>query len=158
MADVPEADDAFGALAQFFVHDGTLGDTLLHVAQSACQAGPADMAGITMLVDRVPSTGVFTDSEAPEIDKAQYESGQGPYLDAFRTQRVYRIESTATDVRWPRFARGAADHGIKSTLSLPISSGGTGGVESLFTDGGSIQRSRHREHDDVRHTCCICFD
>lgn len=115
MADIPEANNTFGALAQFFVHD-----TLLRVAELACQAGPADMAGITMLVDGVPSTGVFTDSEAPEIDKAQYESGQGPCLDAFRTQRVYRIESTVTDVRWPQFARHAADHGINSTISLPI--------------------------------------
>ena len=60
-----------------------------------------------MLVDGKPSTGVFTDSEAPEIDKAQYESEQGPCLDAFRTQRVYRIESTATDLWWPHFVRGA---------------------------------------------------
>lgn len=119
MADIPGADDSFGALVQFFVRDGTLGDTLLHVAQLACQAGPADMAGVTMLVDGEPSTAVFTDAEAPDIDKAQYESG-GPCLDAFRNQQVYRIESTATDVRWPQFARNAANHGINSTLSLPI--------------------------------------
>ena len=120
MADIPGADDSFGALVQFFVRDGTLGDTLLHVAQLACQAGPADMAGITMLVDGVPSTAVSTDAEAPDIDKAQYESGQGPCLDAFRNQQIYRIASTAADVRWPEFARNAASHGIKSTLSLPI--------------------------------------
>jgi GAF domain-containing protein len=120
VADTRGTSDAFEALARFFVHDVTLGDTLLHVAELACKAGPADMAGITMLVDGAPSTGVFTDSEAPEIDKAQYESGQGPCLDAFRDQSVYRIESTAEDVRWPEFARTAARHGIKSTLSLPI--------------------------------------
>jgi GAF domain-containing protein len=120
VAEIPGEDDAFGALAQFFVHEGTLGDTLLRVSQLAVQAGPADMAGITMLVDGVPSTGVFTDSEAPEIDKAQYESEEGPCLDAFRNQKVYRIDSTATDMRWPAFARNAARHGIKSTLSLPI--------------------------------------
>jgi GAF domain-containing protein len=120
VSDTRGVSDAFGALAQFFVHDGTLGDTLQRVAELACKAGPADMAGITMLVDGVPSTGVFTDAEAPEIDKAQYESGQGPCLDAFRNQSVYRIESTATDPRWPEFVRNAAHHGIKSTLSLPI--------------------------------------
>lgn len=134
MADVLESDDAFGALAQFFVHDGTLGDTLLRVAELACRAGPADMAGITMLVDGVPSTGVFTDSEAPEIDKAQYESGQGPCLDAFRNQKVYRMESTATDLRWPQFARDAAAHGIKSTLSLPITARAEGlGALNLYS-------------------------
>jgi GAF domain-containing protein len=120
VVDTRGADDAFGALAQFFVHDGTLGDTLLQVAELACKAGPADMAGITLLVDGIPSTGVFTDSEAPEIDKAQYGSEQGPCLDAFRDQSAYRIESTAADTRWPEFARTAAHHGIRSTLSLPI--------------------------------------
>ena len=127
MAESRGAGDVFGALAQFFVHDGTLGDTLQRVAELACKAGPADMAGITMLVDGVPSTGVFTDAEAPEIDKAQYDSAQGPCLDAFRNQSAYCIESTAADTRWPEFVRTAAHHGIKSSLSLPI----TARAESL---------------------------
>jgi GAF domain-containing protein len=118
------ADDAFEALVEFFVREETLGDTLRRVAELACQAGPADMAGITMLVDGKPSTGIFTDPEAPEIDEAQYRTGQGPCLDAFRHQRVFRIDSTATEDRWPDFAREAAAHGIKSTLSLPISARG----------------------------------
>jgi GAF domain-containing protein len=120
VADTRGVSDAFDALARFFVHDGTLGDTLLQVAELACKAGPADMAGITMLVDGVASTGVFTDSEAAEIDEAQYQSEHGPCLDAFRDQSVYWIDSTAADVRWPEFVRTAAHHGIKSTLSLPI--------------------------------------
>jgi GAF domain-containing protein len=33
---------------------------------------------------------------------------------------VYRIESTATDARWPEFSRAAGAKGIKSTLSLPL--------------------------------------
>jgi GAF domain-containing protein len=120
VVDTRGADEAFSALALCFVHDGTLGETLQQVAELACKAGPADMAGITLLVDGVPSTGVFTDPEAAEIDKAQYESEQGPCLDAFRDRNVYRIESTAADTRWPEFARNAAHHGIRSTLSLPI--------------------------------------
>ncbi|HEY2263900.1 MAG TPA: GAF and ANTAR domain-containing protein [Streptosporangiaceae bacterium] len=114
-------DDAFGALSQFFISDGTLGDTLLRVAQLACKAvGSADMAGLTLLVDGKPATGVFTDPEAPEIDATQYESGHGPCLDAFRHQQVYRIDSTAEDQRWPEFSRDAAAHGITATLSVPV--------------------------------------
>jgi hypothetical protein len=44
------------------------------------------MAGITMFVEGKPRSGVFTDSEAPEIDKAQYSSGQVPCLDVLRHQ------------------------------------------------------------------------
>jgi GAF domain-containing protein len=112
--------DQFSALSQFFVNEGTLGDTLLRVSELACQVLPADFAGITMLIDGKPSTGVFTDREAPEIDEAQYSSGQGPCLDAFQHQRVNRIDSTADDQRWPDFAKMAFAHGILATLSVPV--------------------------------------
>jgi GAF domain-containing protein len=108
-------------LSEFFVGEGTLGDTLTRVAALACLSiGPADMAGITMLVEGRVRTAVFTDPESPEIDSAQYDTGEGPCLDAFRHQRVYRIDSTATDHNWPAFSALAARHGIVSTLSLPL--------------------------------------
>jgi GAF domain-containing protein len=135
MADThgPES-EAFLALSQFFLDDGTLGDALLHVSQLACKVAPADMAGITMLVEGRTRTGVFTDSEAPEIDEAQYSTGQGPCLDAFRHQQVYRIDSTADETRWPDFARDAAAHGIMTTLSVPIVARGEGlGALNLYS-------------------------
>ena len=127
--------EGLSALAQFFVSDGTPGDTLLRVSQLACEVAPADMAGITLLVEGKPKTGVFTDAEAPDIDAAQYESGQGPCLDAFRHQRVYRIDSTSADNRWPDFARMAADHGIASTLSMPVTARGKALAHSTSTPG-----------------------
>jgi len=129
------------ALSRFFVDEGTLGDTLLRVAEMACAVAPADMAGITLLVDGKPETGVFTDPEAPEIDRAQYETGQGPCLDAFRDQQIYRIDSTADETRWPAFTKDAANHGICCTLSVPVSARGEGlGALNLF--------SRSRAFDD----------
>jgi GAF domain-containing protein len=108
------------ALSAFFVDDGTLGDTLVRVAELACEVTSADMAGITLLVDGEPATGVFTDAEAPQIDAAQYEMDDGPCLAAFRDQRIYRIDSTAAEDRWPAFARDAASHGVTATLSVPL--------------------------------------
>jgi GAF domain-containing protein len=113
-------DEGFSALSQFFINDGTLGDTLLRVAELACEVSPADMAGITMMVDGRPRTGVFTDPEAPDIDNAQYDSGRGPCLDAFRDQQVYRINSTEEENRWPEFTKEARAHGIVATLSTPM--------------------------------------
>ncbi|HEY3942341.1 MAG TPA: GAF and ANTAR domain-containing protein [Acidimicrobiales bacterium] len=113
-------DEAFAALTRFFINEGTLGDTLLRLSQLACQAAPADFAGITMLVEGSTRTGVFTDPESPEIDQAQYDSGEGPCLDAFRKRAVFRIDATSEDQRWPAFGRRAAEHGIHSTLSVPI--------------------------------------
>ena len=80
----------------------------------------ADLCGITMIVEGRQRTAVFTDPLAPEVDQAQYDTGEGPCLDAFDQQRVFRIESTAEDGPWPAFRRTAAEHGIGSTLSLPM--------------------------------------
>jgi GAF domain-containing protein len=119
-------DNGLAALSQFFIGDGTLGDTLLRVAELACDVSAADMAGMTMLVDGRPRTGVFTDPEAPDIDTAQYDSGRGPCLDAFRHRKLYRIDSTADEPRWPEFGRDAAAHGIVATMSVPVIARGEG--------------------------------
>ena len=75
---------------------------------------------MTMLVEGRPTTAVFTDEDAPEIDSAQYETGIGPCLDSFRNQEVLQIHDTVQDTRWTPFSRVALEHGIRSTLSLPL--------------------------------------
>ena len=122
---MPDQTDPLGeslaALSRFFVGDGTLEETLYRVADLAAEAVPgADLTGLTMLVDGKPTTAVFSDEQAPEIDAAQYATGVGPCLDAFRHRRSYRIDETETDERWPPFARAAAARGVRSTLSLPL--------------------------------------
>lgn len=109
------------ALSQFFVGDRSLSDTLHRVAHLANETIPSsDMVGITMLVEGKPRTAVFTDALSPEIDNAQYQTGIGPCLDAFRHLEVVRIADTEKDERWAPFSEAAAAHGIRSTLSLPL--------------------------------------
>ena len=125
--------ESLRALTQFFVNDGTLGDTLLRVSELACAITPAKYAGITMMVEGTARTAVFTHPDAPEIDAAQYQSGEGPCMYAFRDQLPYRIGSTADDQRWPDFSRVAFSHGIHSTLSLPLQARGEGlGALNLY--------------------------
>jgi len=112
--------ESIAALSLFFVGDGKLGDTLTRVSELTRDAFHADMAGITMLIEGKPRTGVFTDPAAPEIDAEQYNSGRGPCLDAFRHGQIFRITDTETEERWPEFARSLVSHGLRSTLSLPL--------------------------------------
>jgi GAF domain-containing protein len=113
--------NSLAALSHFFVGDGTLEETLTRVADLTIEAvPPAELAGITMLVEGRHRTAIFTDDTAPEIDQAQYDSGEGPCLDAFHERRVRQIQSTLTDGPWPEFRRAAAEHGIRSTLSMPL--------------------------------------
>ena len=129
--------EALYALTQFLVADTTLDDTLLRVSEITRKAMPAaTMAGITTLnSDGRPATGIYTDEKSPEIDAAQYESGKGPCLDAWREQRIVRIDDmdlAADD--YPEFAELAREHGVRSTLSLPMVAGGDGvGALNLYS-------------------------
>ncbi len=145
MSEAPRA-EAFRALSQFLVTDASLGETLHRVAQITTDAMPAaDMAGIAMLGgDGTPTTAVFTDERSPQIDASQYESGNGPCLDAWRTHQAVRIDDmTAMDDTYPEFAERALDHGIRSTLSLPMVAGTEGlGALNLYS------REAHGFSDD----------
>lgn len=137
MAEGSPREDAFAELAGFFINEGTLGDTLQRVAELACTVTRADMAGITLLVDGRAATGVFTDPQAPEIERAQYETGSGPCLAAFQRQEVYRIDSVYTEQRWPEFAAAVAAHGITATLSVPLAARGESlGALNLYSRTG----------------------
>ncbi len=103
------------------VIDEELDATLTRVSKLAVgQIAGCDMAGVTLIRTGKPVTAAFTDVEAPEIDSAQYESGEGPCLEAFRQNRVFTILDTRTETRWPVFTERARGHGILSTLSLPL--------------------------------------
>jgi transcriptional regulator with GAF, ATPase, and Fis domain len=114
------------ALARFQVTETTVGEALQRIAEITLEAIPAaDAVGMSMLDgDGEPTTAVYTDTESPEIDEAQYREGKGPCLDAWRHNKVFRIaqvEGCADE--YPAFARACADHGVASTLSLPMAAG-----------------------------------
>jgi GAF domain-containing protein len=140
-------DEARGlaALTGFLLDGNTVGDSIHHVAQSVVDAvDPAAFAGVTMSVDGKTTTGVFTDPDSPEIDQTQYDTGRGPCIDSLRTGETVRIDSTATDRRYPEFNASAVAHGICSTLSVPL--------KAVDRTLGALNLYSHEEHgfgDDV---------
>lgn len=120
MADSPLS-DSLAALSRFFVGDSTVVETLTKMTELTQRAVPAcEFVGITMIVEGQQRTAVFTDNDAPEIDQAQYDAGDGPCLAAFRENRVTTIEDTTDAGEWPEFRTAAAAHGIRSTISFPL--------------------------------------
>ena len=118
---VPLFEAAVASLTRYFVGNQTLGETLQQVAELTTQAVPVtDHVGITLLVDGKLKTSVFTHPEVPEIDRAQYRTGDGPCVDAYRTGIPSVIESTREPGRWQEFRDSAERHGVLSTLSLPL--------------------------------------
>ena len=121
MSSPPELLGRLLALSGGLAVDSNMKDTLTRVCALAVDALPAcDFAGVTIMRGGKPETTAFTDPTSPEIDAAQYESGSGPCLDAFREGQKFFIEDTHDEPRWPEFASAAAAHGIRSTVSLPL--------------------------------------
>jgi GAF domain-containing protein len=101
--------------------DAPLTDLLQRITDMAGRSVPnCGFAGLTVSRDGRPQTPIFTDERSPQIDQAQYDSGRGPCLDAFRDGTSYRIDDIATEQRWPEFCKAAEAAGVASTLSLPL--------------------------------------
>jgi GAF domain-containing protein len=119
--DLSLLEDAVASLSKYFVGDQTLETTLHRVAELSMTALPqVTHVGITLMVDGRPGTAIFTHPEVPEIDQAQYRTGEGPCLDAFRDGLPYIIESTLDAGKWQAFRDSAERHGVFSSMSLPL--------------------------------------
>jgi len=136
-------DDSLAKLSRHLVGDSTLADTLVRVCQEALVGvPPTTHAGISMTIDGKLGTYVFSHPEVIEIDYAQYEAGDGPCVEAFRTGRVVLVESTTTPGPYPQFRATAAAHGIHSVLAVPLATDGTTiGALNLFAE-------QHRGYDE----------
>jgi GAF domain-containing protein len=127
--------DALTALSRFLVADASIGDTLQRVTDITADAiGPAKFVGISMLDEAgKATTAIFTDRDSPEIDAAQYRTGRGPCLDAWRTKATVRVDDIEGDATYPEFSRAALAHGIRSTMSMPLVAGEKGlGAMNLY--------------------------
>jgi GAF domain-containing protein len=105
-----------------------LGDTLTELSALGVNAVDADMAGVTLEESsgRGPRTPFHTDELVVIVDEAQYDADRGPCLHALRAGEAVTIVDTLDDDRWPEFAKEAARHGIRSSLSLPLVVGDRG--------------------------------
>src|SRR5215203_2412535 len=127
-------DDCLIRLSRHLVGDSTLADTLSRVCREALVGvPPAVYAGISMTVDGKLGTYVFSDPAVIEIDYTQYEHGDGPCVDSFRSGKVVVVDSTTAAGPYPRFRAAAVRHGIHSVLALPlIAEESTIGALNLF--------------------------
>lgn len=117
----PLFEEAVAALSRYFVGNQSLSESLHQVSELALKALPQGQhVGITLLVEGKLKTSVFTHPEVAEIDRAQYRTGEGPCIDAYRDVEPHRIASTLQPGRWQAFRDSAAQHGVRSTLSLPL--------------------------------------
>jgi GAF domain-containing protein len=76
-----------------------------------------------------------SDANAAQTDELQDGLDHGPCLTALRTGQQIRIEDLASDPRWRDYAVRALAQGVRSSLSMPLSTPDrTVGALNLYSD------------------------
>ena len=116
---------ALAELSGVLLDDEGLESTLQRVAALACRTIPGcTAAGVTLVAgDGTPETAAFTHDVVLEVDRRQYDAGDGPCIDALRERRINRSASSEARRRWPEFASRAEEVGFTSFLAAPLIAG-----------------------------------
>jgi GAF domain-containing protein len=103
--------DNFAALAREFARQPTLAATLeAIVIHTVTTIEPAEHAAITTHRPGGKFQTIATTGDLPlRVDEIQYQTQQGPCLQALTDHHVLRSDDLATDPRWPVFGRLATD-------------------------------------------------
>lgn len=81
-------------------------------------------ASITIIAtDDEPATIAATNPDVLRLDKAQFESGAGPCLEAARIRTPVGTDLEGARQRWPLFAKAAEEMGVYGYLSAPLVNG-----------------------------------
>ena len=113
---------AIAELSGVLLTDEGIESTLHRVAHLAVRTMPGcTAAGVTLVGDDGrPETAASTAGLVLEIDRRQYDGGDGPCLDALRSLRINRAGPQEARRRWPAFAVEAEELGLRSFLAAPL--------------------------------------
>jgi GAF domain-containing protein len=118
----PDLARVLSVVARTLQAERSLEDTLRAIVVSAIDTIPgAEHVGITAVQQkRLVQTVASTDELVGTVDKAQYELGEGPCLDAVWTHATFRVDDLTTDDRWPAFGPAALELGVRSILAFQL--------------------------------------
>ena len=118
------ATEAVQMLADFAVgmaEAPTLDDALQRALELAIDIVPGcEQAGISLQRDRHVETPASVGPLAQACDRLQEQLGRGPCVTALREADVVRIDDILVDDRWPDFAEGAAQLGLRSMFACRL--------------------------------------
>jgi anti-anti-sigma factor len=97
----------------------------LLVALAQVTVEGADGVSISLRRRGTLSTVAASDQVILAMDAGQYETGEGPCVDASAEGRRFHAEALDTEMRWPSFTPKALALGINSILSSPLGAGDT---------------------------------
>ena len=94
--------------------------TMVELAVSTIRG--CDHAGVSIVErDEQIDTPAASDDVPRHVDALQYESNEGPCLDAIREHAVFQTDDLHAERRWPDFsARATRETGVRSVLSFRL--------------------------------------
>lgn len=108
------------------------------LATACVRSLPVTGVGMALMTDEGPA-GIITatDGAAIELEQLQFTLGEGPCVDASQTGRPVLQPDLARTApqRWPAFADGALDAGVRAVFAFPLRVGAIRiGVLDLYRD------------------------
>jgi hypothetical protein len=131
LADAPPTRLAmvFADIAEQLYDADSFDDVLSRIAEAAVSTiAGCRMASVTLCERSEYRTAASTDPAATTVDQAQYQSLEGPCLDAVDAPMVYA--QSFPDERWPTLASRPTESGVHSALSYRLA------ASSVTADSG----------------------
>jgi hypothetical protein len=124
----------FADIAEELYDADSFDEVLSRIAEAAVATiAGCRMASVTLVERSGYRTAASTDPAATAVDQAQYQSQEGPCLDAVDAPMVYA--QSFPDERWPTLASRPTESGVQSALSYRLAAVSSGTADS---GGGSL--------------------
>ena len=117
-----ELAETFASVARALLGEDDVEATLKRITTLAVETiDGCDHAGVSFVQGRKISTPAASDAVPAQVDAVQYETDQGPCLDAIREHETFKTDDLAKEDRWPEFSQRAAEEtGVASMLSFRL--------------------------------------
>lgn len=113
--------EAFDELSRLVVSGHSLDSVMTAIAEVGKRLLPAAAdVSVTLLRGGTAETIATTGPLALAMDERQYAKGAGPCLTAAKTEELVYLEDAPTAEDYPEFAESAREHGVGSSLSVPV--------------------------------------
>ena len=143
----PHRASAAAELLQLLLATDGITDFLDHLVRLTVTSLGGDVwCAVTLRRDHHPVTVASSDARADQVDEVQYQHDEGPCLTSIATGEIVHVEDLVDEDRWGEYRPRALAHGVRSSLSLPLGTGGSV-VGALNIYAGS----RHAFSDLDRH-------
>ncbi len=121
VSDADEFSRRVAELSQTLISEGALDGFLQRVTNLSTELIPAcDSCSVSVADDGKVYTRASSDPVSKSVDEHQYNTAEGPCLQAIATGEAVRTGAMGEDDRWPAFAPLAASEGVVSSYSVPL--------------------------------------